>query len=108
MKDIKDMNLAELADRVESDEDIYHDEYVFVDRLRELHELTRWVSVSERMPTREDADEDGFVLIRGATKDGLVQHDLDLWHYVKDWDSTHWVLTHWKKITPPETRHTRP
>lgn len=43
MKPINEMNLAELADRMESDEDIYHDEYVFIERLRELHELTRWI-----------------------------------------------------------------
>lgn len=55
MKPINEMNLAELADRIESDEDIYHDEYVLVERLRELHELTRWIPVSERFPYESDA-----------------------------------------------------
>lgn len=104
MKEIKDMNLAELADRLESDEDIYHDEYVFVERLRELHDLTRWIPVSERMPTEEDGYRTYHVLV--IWDDGQITQLP--WGVVSEYvgDECHFpntgCVTHWRKITPPE------
>jgi hypothetical protein len=43
-----------------------------------IHDLTRWIPVSERMPT-------------GA--DGLVR----CWYKENSWE-----FTHWQRITPPE------
>jgi len=59
MKAIKDMNLAELADFVDSLLiHIYYrkrnDDLFVAKRLRELHEQTRWIPTSERMPTEAD------------------------------------------------------
>ena len=51
MKPINEMNLAELMelyDRYWGADDISY-------RIRELHELTRWIPVEERFPTTEDA-----------------------------------------------------
>jgi hypothetical protein len=102
MKDIKDMNLAELADRVESDEDIYHDEYVFVERLRELHELTRWIPVSERMPTEKDGSHLGYVL--WWRTDSIDLPDAGQWDLYTEYanDPNIAFYTHWQRITPPE------
>ena len=94
MKDIKDMNLAELADRVESDEDIYHDEYVFVERLRQLHDLNRWIPVSERMPTEAD----GLSVI---TINKNMKCCITLWHNLHKLAEP---ATHWQPITPPEDK----
>jgi hypothetical protein len=91
MKPINEMNLAELADRMESDEDIYHDEYVFVERLRELHELTRWIPVEERLP---DAEHETFVLaFFGSGRIDIVHCsavELGI------------GVTHWRRIDKPE------
>ena len=55
MKPINEMNLAELAEFFDDDERI-------AIRLRELHSLTRWIPVEERLPTEKDGDEKGYVL----------------------------------------------
>ena len=61
-----------------------------------IHDLTRWIPVSERMPTEEDADQYGLVL-KWDSITGSVQ--VDSWNYF----GTHNVcFTHWKRITPPE------
>jgi hypothetical protein len=58
-----------------------------------IHELTRWIPVSERMPTEKDADTRGKVM----------------WYFWGEhYESRYWNLhsdygaTHWKRITPPE------
>jgi len=112
MKDIKDMNLAELADRVESDEDIYHDEYVFVERLRELHNLTRWIPVSERMPTEKEFGNEVFrVWVLGGETDAcFVSGKIMVWvdspfeADYEEYDPKRYrtAFTHWQRITPPE------
>jgi hypothetical protein len=54
MKDIKDMNLAELANKLC---DLHEGDTVgllrIADRMDKLHDLTRWIPVSERMPESE-------------------------------------------------------
>jgi hypothetical protein len=49
MKPIEQMNLAELADSLHGT--VYKD---YIIRLRELHNLNRWISVDERWPETED------------------------------------------------------
>jgi len=61
-----------------------------------IHELTRWIPVSERMPTEEDGDRYGLVL-KWDSITGSVQ--VDSWNHF----GTHNVcFTHWQRITPPE------
>jgi hypothetical protein len=104
MKDIEDMNLSELADDLTTLPSCSVRPYVLdtIDRLRVLHDLTRWIPVSERLPTKDDADLEGYVLVRGVNNDGLIQNDIDLWNHIGDWNDKYWELTHWKRITPPE------
>jgi hypothetical protein len=96
MKSINQMNAKEMAD--------YFDKVYTVsgaqledcaDRLRELHDLTRWIPVSERMPTEDDSykgrvlwkDNDGFV----TTLNYKLKHE-------------HYYFPYWKRITPPEDK----
>jgi hypothetical protein len=110
MKDTKDMNLEELADKV------FNLEYCvngcvreISDRLRELHELTRWIPVEERMPTEEDLHSDGTFRIWLNGGDGLacIHHNkIYVWDNdgFVDYDETNFrvAFTHWQRITPPE------
>jgi hypothetical protein len=101
MKDIEDMNLLELADDLTTLPSCSVRPYVLdtIDRLRVLHELTRWIPVSERMPTIEDADERGNVLWWSLIGEGGAV----IW----EWDTPFEyhgkiVRTHWKRIDKPE------
>jgi hypothetical protein len=62
MKDIKDMNLAELANKLC---DLHEGDTVgllrIADRMDKLHDLTRWIPVSETEPNRGD-----IVLVKGT------------------------------------------
>ena len=94
MKDIKDMNLAELAEIMAPYSDLKER---IINRLRVIHEETRWIPVSERMPTEEDADRHGYVL--WWSEDEVA---LPVAHY---WDFTgvpKYHFTHWQRITIPE------
>jgi hypothetical protein len=51
MKPINEMNLLELADHIQYPA---HEYVELADRLRELHDLNRWISVDERWPETED------------------------------------------------------
>jgi hypothetical protein len=102
MKPISEMNLAELADALDALRPTHSLNGLVRDRLRELHEQTRWIPVSERMPTEADGDAEGYVLVRGVNTEGSAQHDIDLWHDLSIWNGKYWNLTHWKSITPPE------
>jgi hypothetical protein len=94
MKDIRHMNLAELANALQRYEfDMLNDQVAI--RLRELHDLTRWIPVSERMPTDDDADQFGEVL---GTNDGAYAVVLRYYDFIARED-----ITHWQRITPPET-----
>jgi hypothetical protein len=92
MKDIKDMNLAELADLNPfylSEKDWRNTQ----SRLRDLHDLTRWIPVSERLPTEADADKYGEVMWL------YRKHGAGIGGWDEYRDS---VFTHWKRINPPE------
>jgi len=92
MKDIDKMNLAELADLL--DHELEPFDPIIASRLRAIHEETRWIPVSERMPTIEDTyrmsvlwiDDHGFIIKA---------------RYEQKHDMHKWVA--WQRITPPET-----
>ena len=71
-------------------------------RLRELHNLTRWIPVEERLPTEEDADECGYIL--WWRTDSINLPDAGQWdlhtEYANAPSITHY--THWKRIDKPE------
>jgi hypothetical protein len=107
MKDIKDMNLAELADQIERKLDVPMGEdlvqYDIADRLYAIHDLTRWIPVSERLPTREDADAEGYVWVSAIQITmGDRANDSWLWSEVSLDGGIAYKPTHWKRITPPE------
>jgi len=105
MKPIDQMNLAELADAIEYE--IYGHPLASLSphmkRLRELHELTRWIPVSERMPTEEDGDEHGEVLVSETENESPYRRyqQMTKWDSVDDVDYFY-TVTHWQRITPPE------
>jgi hypothetical protein len=104
MKEVKDMNLAELADLNPfylSEKDWRNTQ----SRLRELHELTRWIPVSERMPTEADGDENGEVLVSETENESPHRKYtyMKRWNKLNDPDYFH-TITHWKRITPPEDK----
>ena len=58
MKKISEMNAGELADLLNPHDKLQDN---IASRLRAIHDLTRWIPVSERMPTEEDAI-NGYIL----------------------------------------------
>jgi hypothetical protein len=97
MKDIKDMNLEEVRQKIyEHALAINNDElYSLLDR---LDELTRWIPVSERMPTEEDGYKSKYVTQRTV----LVMEKWGDISVVTIGLAKH--FTHWKRITPPENK----
>ena len=109
MKPISERNLSELADLMyESGLEIWHES--FSSRLREIHEETRWVSVSERLPEYGD-----HVLVYGICCNELYDDDTEMSVDAVSWgsvDHSHctgtcyygvWYkdITHWKRIDKP-------
>ena len=88
MKPIDQMNLAELAEIMAPYSDL---KQRIINRLRVIHEETRWIPVSERMPTKEDGDNWGRV--RFMYLDGIIETV----HYT---NCTEYFS--WQRITPPE------
>jgi hypothetical protein len=103
VKPINEMNAGELADALDKyrSSELLNEQVA--SRLRSIHEQHRWIPVSEKLPTKDDADLEGYVLVRGVNNDGLIQNDIDLWNHIGDWNDKYWKLTHWQRITPPET-----
>jgi hypothetical protein len=111
MKDIKDMTLTELADLNPfylSEKDWRNTQ----SRLRELHELTRWIPVGERMPTEEEHGNEVFrVWVLGGETDAcFVSGKIMVWvdspfeADYEEYDPKRYktAFTHWQRITPPE------
>jgi hypothetical protein len=106
MKDIDQMNLAELANKLC---DLHEGDTVgllrIADRMDKLHDLTRWIPVSERMPTEEDAH-NGQVLVK--EENWTTDHAYSIAYYkniepdVPERQPSEWYVTYWKRITPPE------
>jgi hypothetical protein len=116
MKDIKDMNLAEAITALRDVDVItrgYQCNYEAIEELADrIHNLTRWIPVSERMPTEEDFGNDVFrVWVNGTDERACFDcGKLLVWEndsYNAGWceyDKGNWKrdFTHWQHITPPE------
>ena len=102
MKDIDKMNVAELAEIMAPYSDLKER---IINRLRVIHEETRWIPVSERMPTAEDAH-NGQVLVK--EENWTTDHAYSIAYYkniepdVPERQPSEWYVTYWKRITPPE------
>ena len=92
MKPIDQMNAGELAEYIDTHfQPLWPNECKkAIKRLRAIHDLTRWIPVSERMPTEED----GFVswYIDKGKGGGTMN---------KKWNNVPRFVTHWQRITPP-------
>jgi hypothetical protein len=104
MKPINEMTLAECLEELSNgsgnDYMSFNDTRKIADR---IHKLTRWIPISERMPTRDDGDRYGRVLVfeRGKyTPHGTYTRFVG-WDSLDDVDYFY-TVTHWKRITPPE------
>ena len=111
MKPIDQMNLAELAEIMAPYSDLKER---IINRLRELHEEARWIPVSERLPDKEE-----LVLVWAKGYDGQYHAIEDWWCEISEaplgfssativvgegWHENEFEnVTHWKRITPPET-----
>jgi hypothetical protein len=107
MKPIKDMNLSECINRlrelpdgtIEDQFDMRDLPWIF-DVAEELadriHDLTRWISVEERLPTQEDGYKSKYVTQRTV----LVMEKWGDISVVTIGLAKH--FTHWKRITSPE------
>jgi hypothetical protein len=78
-------------------------EYEYQKRIKELESLTRWIPVEERLPTFEDADEEGYVFIRERENESPHR----TYHTVGRYDSLKvpdyfYTVTHWRRIDTPE------
>ena len=94
MRNTSQMNEGEYTfDRVESVIGILQSLTPHMNRLRELHSLTRWIPLSERLPTEEDADERGKVLFLFWGE----HYESRYWNLGRDYG-----MTHWKRIDKPE------
>jgi hypothetical protein len=99
MKPIDQMSLAEALAQMRNTV-LLKSEMELCDR---IHDLTRWIPVSERMPTEADADKDGCVLV-SATERSNTHHVVEIWsyEYVSRNGLGGYKPTHWKRTTPPE------
>jgi hypothetical protein len=72
-----------------------------------IHELTRWIPVSERMPTKDDAL-NGQVLVK--EENWTTDHAYSIAYYkniepdVPERQPSEWYVTYWQRITPPEDK----
>jgi hypothetical protein len=101
MKLVKDMGFRELVEEVNFYSHRFPHLALVADRLYELHDLTRWVPVSERMPTEEDGLNlsDGLcVLVKSA--------EIPSWHRIVPYSRANSLngYSHWRRITPPEDK----
>jgi hypothetical protein len=113
MKEIKDMNLAELANKLcDLHEGDTVGRLVIADRMDKIHDLTRWISVLEQMPEKGD-----HVLVYGIKRHNEpYPNDTKASVNVVSWNSTNrsylagacyyvdWYeeITHWKPLDKPE------
>jgi hypothetical protein len=112
MKVIKDMNLAELANKLcDLHEGDTVGRLVIADRMDKIHDFTRWISVLEQMPEKGD-----HVLVYGICCNELYDDDTEMSVDAVSWGSVDhsyctgtcyygvWYknITHWKSIDKPE------
>ena len=101
MKPINEYTLQECLDAMKRiDADLL--EYGYHEALSDrIHSLTRWIPVEERLPTEEDADQHGYVLIREVENESpkRVYHALVKWSDVLR-PNYFYTITDWKRICP--------
>jgi hypothetical protein len=105
MKPISEMNLAECLEALRDSSEFYtNPNYAYPSYVKTLadriHDLTRWMPVSERMPTHEDGGEWRRVLIR--YNDGDID-SIFVGNVSQFTTGSEFWITHWQRITPPET-----
>jgi hypothetical protein len=114
MKEVKDMNLAEVAGEISLI--VYghplEELMPYMSRIYELHKehealkkQTRWIPVSERMPTEEDGDENGQVFVSETENESPHRKYtyMKRWNKLNDPDYFH-TITHWKCVAPLEDK----
>jgi hypothetical protein len=102
-KPIEKMNAGELADEfnpANAESSVRYDYatmYRLTSRLRELHDLTRWVPVSERMP-------ENLEIVLCMTHHGTYVATSYCRHTDQDetWFASRFAA--WQRITPPEDK----
>jgi hypothetical protein len=106
MKEISEYTLKECLEEIE----MLHGGYGFRDPEKladRIHELTRWIPVSERMPTKDDAL-NGQVLVK--EENWTTDHAYSIAYYkniepdVPERQPSEWYVTYWKRITTPEDK----
>ena len=101
MKPISEMTLAECLEAIRRfnpfSDKIDHDLLLLADR---IHELTRWIPVSERMPTEGD----GYFIQWWIDDDREIGDELAYFPHpeVGYYHPMPKGATHWQRITPPE------
>ena len=101
MKPINEMNLSEclVAIRELENHEIrmgWHGQ--LADR---IHELTRWIPVSERLPTEEDGDEHGHVLVSEVERESPNRRYEQVLHWDLVGEDYFYTATHWRRIDKP-------
>lgn len=99
MKPINEMSIQECLDTLRHSDTPLADAYEVADR---IHDLTRWIPVEERLPAKEDGDENGRVLVCSID----LRYDT---RYYESWvfdmvsveGGTQWLPTHWRRIDKP-------
>lgn len=66
-----------------------------------IHELTRWIPVGERLPTEEDADENGAVFAHAIRRKHAPTTDAWYWDAVTEIGIGSHKPTHWRRIDKP-------
>jgi hypothetical protein len=93
MLNVETANLLQIAAYLETGEPSAP---ALEERLRAIHEEHRWIPVSERMPTKDDGNEQGFVL-RWSQGEPVSSP----WHVVVRLAGQE-GFKHWQRITPPK------
>ena len=92
MKPIDQMTLPELADAIWTmDIENWHVRDKLVPRLRAIHNLTRWIPVSERTPTEKDGPS---VLVKSGEVTGWYR--VVPYMYANSFNG----YSHWKRVEP--------
>jgi hypothetical protein len=104
MKYINDMNLAECLEELSSG---FENDYISVSDTKRIadriYELTRWIPVSERMPTHEDGGLNNKVLVLEVEKQYPRNKYLELVDWFEVGKPDHfYTTTHWRRTDLPE------
>lgn len=118
MKPINEMNASELSTQILSVAFAIHDNrhaqipdlaWTLEKISDRLQVLTRWIPVSERLPTEEDANQNGLVCTYNEGRTGLCflgEHGRPkVWHNgIHDYVCFDGQFTHWRRIDKPEAQ----